>query len=159
MNTMKRNSPNNLSPNQPSDTSESQLSSDPLNKADALWDLLDQASERKADAFFARNVVRETRQLTTTQASWTERLAGALFTKKAILPFAAVACMGVIAVNQFKSDEPVTAAQPAPVVTTESGNDDPSTDLAELIIEESLVAAAEDPSQFTHDELVAMVGL
>lgn len=34
----------------------------------------------------------------------------------------------------------------------------PSSALSELVIEETLDAAAEDPTIFTHDEVVAMIG-
>ena len=151
---MKRNSPDRL----PTSGSENKdLNTDPLTRGDELWDVLGKASEQKADAFFARNVVRNVRQLADSKPSWNERLAGMLSVKKVVLPLAAAACIGIVAVTHFGPTQPVDLG-PEPVAQNDP-TEDPSTALAELLIEESLTAAAEDPSQFTHDELVAIVGL
>lgn len=154
MGTMKRRSPDSPRPER-LETADSPA--DPLAKEDALWDLLGEASVREPDAFFARNVVRQTRLLADTESTWGTRLAGFLFSKKAILPLAAATCVGVVAVTQFNQGQPA-GSQTGQIVKSDP-LEDPSTALAELVIEESLVAAAEDPSQFTHDEVVAMVGL
>lgn len=150
MGTMKRRSPDSSPP-------DGQETTDPLGKEDALWSLLGEASGREADAFFARNTVRRARLLADASPPWGTRLAAVFSTRKALLPLAAAACIGAVAVTQLSREQP-PASPPAPVVQADPA-DDASAALAELVIEESLVAAADDPSQFTHDEVVAMVGL
>lgn len=125
---------------------------------DALWDLLGKASEREADPFFSRNVVRAARQLPDALPTWRERVASVFFSKKAILPVAAAACVGIFVVSQLQTGPPATTP-PANDVAHVDTPPEPATALAELVIDESLIAAADDPSQFTHDEVVAMVGL
>jgi hypothetical protein len=161
MDTMKRNSSESLSgklaSNQSSNGSKTAATPDLLKQGDPVWELLGEATERKADTFFARNIVRQTRELSEASPTWSQRLIEIFSTKKILLPIAAAACIGVVAVTQFNSEQP-TINQPAKVADTVPVEDS-STALAELVIEESLVAAAEDPTQFTHDEVVAMIGL
>ena len=149
---MKRNSPEKL----PQKGGQKKVSTDPLNQGDALWNILGEASETKTNAFFARNTVRQARILGETEPNLLDRFRSMFFTPKTILPLAGAACLGIVALTQFSPDQSANTPDTVKVETTTA---ETSMALAELVIEESLTAAAEDPSQFTHDEVVAMIGL
>ncbi|MBT8044503.1 MAG: hypothetical protein KJO79_06080 [Verrucomicrobiae bacterium] len=119
---------------------------------DQLWDLLGEASERQPSAFFARNVVREARLLGSQKPTWQDRITA--FFSPAKLTIGAAACGCALAV--YSMWPTTTPVEPAPVAETTTP--EPSSALAELVIEESLAAAAEDPTLFTRDEVVAMIG-
>ena len=161
---MKRNSDNPPSKSAPQDSLRSSdlgdvstQSNDPWSlqqeQTDPLWNLLGEASNIEPSAFFARNVVRETRLEEKTTASWGTRLV-AFFTPTK-LAIGAAACVCALAVAQM---------WPSPETITETGTiadnslPEPSSDLTELVIGGSLDAAAEDPTIFTRDEVVAMIG-
>lgn len=132
---------------------------EPLEQGDPLWDLLGKASEHEADAFFARNVVRTTRQLTDTTPTWRERIAAILTPKTAAVSLSiTAACVCALFVAQLQNEQPDNT-QPDPGIVQTPPPVDSSTALTDLVIEESLMAAADDPTQFTHDEVVAMIGL
>ena len=60
----------------------------------------------------------------------------------------------ILGIQLWSTDQPAqTTAATAEDIYTE-----PSLTLGELIIEENLNAAAEDPSIYTRDEIVAMIG-
>ncbi len=124
-----------------------------LEQTDATWNLLTQASEREPDMLFARNVVRLTRQLEDAPTTWKTRLASLFAPSRLALGTAACAC-ALLAYAMWPPSEtpdPGIVEQPtAPIA--------PSSALSELLIEETLDAAAEDPTIFTHDEVVAMIG-
>jgi len=134
---------------------------DEWSEDDALWDLLDKASTQEPDTFFARNVVRSARQLETPTLS---RRIAALF-RSPKLVISAAACATILIGYQVWPSTTPSISQPSPVVaqitpvdqTTPSS--DLTTDFSELVIEETLLAAAEDPTIFTRDEVVAMLGL
>ncbi|GEM_PF-2440644 len=136
--------------------SDSDSPTDPMGKDDLLWDLLGEASEQKPNVFFARNVVRETRKLAETQPSWRQLISNVLSTKKVIIPIVATACIALAIITQHQTSQPVTSQSNTVVESTATEDD---TALTDLVINESLTIAADDPSQFTHDEIVAMIGL
>lgn len=124
-----------------------------LEQNDAVWDLLGKASKQEPSAFFARNVVREARLQDDITPSWSSRLAS-LFTPTR-LTLGAAACACALVAYQMRPTPDSNVDSNTIVTAPVTGN---SSDLTELIIEESLDAAAEDPTIFTRDELVAMIG-
>ena len=120
---------------------------------DPLWHLLEKASKKEASPFFARNIIRETRLHAKRSPSLFLRLQSLLTSKR----IASVACICILAAATFEfwpsdqSDETVES------MTLENQTASIST-LSELFIEESLNVAAEDPSIYTRDEIVAMIG-
>ena len=126
---------------------------------DPLWDVLDQASTRKPDAFFARNIVRATRQLS--PPSLSSRLLNFLSSRRmAIGTMGAAACVCVAVTYQFWPTSPQTSVTAPTIAQVQSPQSEKTTtDLSELVIEETLLAAAEDPTIFTRDEVVTMLGL
>ena len=132
---------------------------DPLRQDDALWNLLGNASKQETTPLFARNVVRATRQIKEQPSGWGGKVISFFTPGRALASLAAAACIGLLVVTQLDTSQPVTAPVTSGTATPPATVDESSVALAELIIEESLAAAAEDPSQFTHDELVTIVGL
>ena len=120
---------------------------------DPLWDILGKASNQQPSTFFARNVVRESR-IQKKQAHHPGSGFLAVITP-ARLALSAAACVCIMVAYQlWPSYEPVGKA----AITAQYDTSEPSTTLTELVIQESLKAAAEDPTIFTHDEVVAMIG-
>lgn len=122
-------------------------------KDQQLWDLLGEASQREPSAFFARNVVREARLLGSRNPSWGTRVIGLFSPVKLTVGAAACTC-ALAAYLMWPSAAPI---EPPNVVDTPPT--EPTSPLTELVIEESLAAAAEDPTIFTRDEVVAMIDL
>ena len=137
-------------------TNDSDSPTDPMGKDDLLWDLLGEASEQKPNVFFARNVVRETRKLAETQPSWRQLIINVLSTKKVIIPIVATACIALAIITQHQTLQPSTSPSNVVVVSTTTEDD---TALTDLVITESLTIPADDPSPFTPDEILAMIGL
>ncbi|MGB1874413.1 MAG: hypothetical protein ACPIB0_04885 [Akkermansiaceae bacterium] len=123
-------------------------------QADPVWQLLGNASKREPSNSFARNIVRQARLLPTAPSGRFHQMRS-LFTGPRLVT-AACACALLVAAFQLwpsaQSLDPVASDKIYPVTETSSA-------LSELIIEESLNAAAEDPSIYTRDEIVAMIGL
>lgn len=148
---MKRNTPHS-----PTHTSEDHsVESADWTEGDPVWDLLDQASTRKPNAFFARNVVRSVRQIPIPSLS--SRILGLFRSRRLVLGAAACACV-MITYQTWPTAAPETTA-PAQIVTLVDQSTEPSSDLSELVIQETLLAAAEDPTIFTREEVVIMLGL
>jgi len=120
-------------------------------KNDPVWQLLGNASKQAPSDFFARNIIRETRALA--QPTLATRLQS-LFTPKRLLAVSCSCLLIILGIQLWSTDQPAqTTAATAEDIYTE-----PSLTLGELIIEENLNAAAEDPSIYTRDEIVAMIG-
>jgi hypothetical protein len=120
-------------------------------KNDPVWQLLGNASKKEPSDFFARNIIRETRALA--QPTLATRLQS-LFTPKRLLAVSCSCLLIILGIQLWSTDQPAqTTAATAEDIYTE-----PSLTLGELIIEENLNAAAEDPSIYTRDEIVAMIG-
>ena len=140
---------------------------DPLNQQDPLWDMLGKASKREPDTYFARNVLRAVRTEEVESLTWGQRLSKWLG-GKSLAPMAlssAAACaIAAFAAFQFWPSPSTTPTnitsqnQPANTVTDIATTEE-TTELAEVVIKEGLAAAADDPTMFTHDEVVAMLGL
>lgn len=124
---------------------------------DPVWKLLENASKKEPSAFFARNVTREARLQASAKSSFYQRFK-ALFTTRQIGPalfLSLIVITGFLlwpANNSTQSSD--TAAQQIDTALITAT----ITSLNELIIEESLNAAADDPSIYTRDEIVAMIG-
>jgi len=123
---------------------------------DSMWNLLGKASHQEPDAMFARDIVRKTRLLGRPKATLSGMLAGIFSPLRISLVTAAVAAVVCITgVSHFWPEPP---SSPIPALATLSDTQESAVALTELIISESLSAAAEDPSLFTRDEVVAMIG-
>ena len=121
---------------------------------DPLWHLLEKASKKEASPFFARNIIRETRLHAKHSPSLFFRVPS-LLTGKRIASIACALCFGCRELlssghlaSQIETVDSMTAENQAASTST----------LSELLIEESLNVAAEDPSIYTRDEIVAMIG-
>lgn len=139
-----------------------QAAADEWNASDPLWNLLDQASKPQENAFFARNVVREVRLLEQERPSLSARLTGFFTMPK--LALGAMACGLAIVAWQIipSAGTPQTPGaitqdnteQAIPnVITSEE------TYLSDIVMQDTLTAAAEDPTIFTRDEVAALIGL
>lgn len=112
---------------------------------DPVWNLVDQASTAKASPLFARNVMREIRLGASAPASWWQRLltpvpltAGAL----------AAAAAFAILVSIPRPDASIATVPDAPTASP----------AVEFDLDRSLlIAAAEDPSLFSDEELLALL--
>ncbi len=125
---------------------------------DPVWDLLAQASTREPGEFFARDVVRATREMedTSTFGGLGQRVVS-FFTPRS-MALAAAACVAAMAAYQmWPSSTPTSSTGDAALVAAPPAQET-SLALSEIVIEESLAAAAEDPSLFTQEEVVAMIG-
>ncbi|NWK56622.1 hypothetical protein HW115_13450 [Verrucomicrobiaceae bacterium N1E253] len=126
---------------------------------DPLWDLLSEASDPEPDPFFARNVVRHIRL--EKPEPLRSRLLRLVRSRNFALG-ASSACLCAAMAYQFW---PATQSPPslptdntmveAPIDKTQ----DLTENLSEIVLEETLLAAAEDPSMFTRHEVVSMLGL
>jgi len=159
---MKANSPQSQPTSAQKDAS--QAPAEEWNTSDPVWKLLDQASEPKEDVFFARNVLRTTRNLEQTNPSIGARLAGFFSAPRLALGAAACGC-ALLVWQMMPSADPqqdsgsLTTNDPiANPVAPNNGSAD-VTDLSDLVMIETLSAAAEDPTIFTRDEVVGMLGL
>ena len=118
---------------------------------DPVWNLVEEAKPREAGPFFARNVMREIRLSEEKAAPWWQRLlspkpllAGALGTAAAV---AIIATLG-----------PDTGDSPAIGQTPETPENTPVVqEVDDLLDEELLMAASEDPSAFSDEALVGML--
>ena len=154
---MKRNTPDSTQTAPPAAAKNNPTNHNEWGEDDPLWNLLDQASTQEPDTFFARNVVRSARQLETPSLS--SRISALFRSPK--LALSAAACAAILIGYQVWPNTTPAISQPSPVVAqiTEVDQTDLTTDLSEVVIEETLLAAAEDPTIFTRDEVVAMLGL
>jgi hypothetical protein len=141
----------------PTESQESQTWGPELEQNDPTWNILMQVSKREPDVFFARNVVRLARQLESTPATWRTRMAScaSFFTPRRLALGAAACVCALLAYPMWPT--PKTSGQDI-VESPTQATAPPSSALSELVIEETLDAAAEDPTIFTHDEVVAMIG-
>lgn len=124
---------------------------------DPLWDILGRASEAEAGPFFAKNILRSTRQLPQ-KVSVIHRMKDIL-SPKAFAMSTAAACACIFAVFQIlPSNETTELADNAINQLVTPITETVEFEISEFILQETLLAAAEDLSIFTHDEILAMVG-
>jgi len=118
---------------------------------DPVWDLVDKAPTRPASASFVRKTVQMVREQRRRQTWWQRLLAPVLARPTASMAgLAAAAAAVVLVVNLVQPGE-----QPAGVASFDSpqGNE-----IEEAIATEMLMAAAENPSEFSDQELVCLLG-
>jgi|GEM_PF-1404825 len=120
---------------------------------DPVWSLLSKGSTHEPSSLFARNVIRETRGLEN-QARKASSGFFSIFTPTRLALGAATCALAMASYQMWPGAEAPLA--PGPVASEVQDID--ANSLTELVIEESLNAAAEDPSLFTRDEVVAMIG-
>lgn len=153
--------PQSSHPSSHSETSPS--ADDDWNTPDPLWNLLDNASKTKENVFFVRNLVRETRFLKQDRANLLVRLASLLTVPRIAL--GSIACGVAILTAQLfvpstapqKDTAHLAEAHPAPeaqVINTSN-----ETHLSKIVMHDTLSAAAEDLSIFTHEEVLVMLDL
>lgn len=137
-------------PNKPSDqSSRSNLKEDPL------WDLLGKASECTPSNSFARDIVRTARNLPV-KLGFMARMKGFFLPRVSTGKFALItvaACAGILVTLQVTPDKADT-----PLADSVATQADEPAEISEIIFQETLIAAAADPTIFTHDEVLAMVG-
>ena len=121
---------------------------------DPLWQLLENASKLEPSNSFARNIVRQTRLLPA-KPSWRFLPLRDLITAPRLAASACAFGLLAAAYQLLPSTQTTQRVHSENIQTLQ----DTSSALGELIIEESLHAAADDPSIFTRDEVVAMIGL
>lgn len=129
---------------------------DDWQQGDPVWDILNQASRPEPSPFFARNVVRSTRQLE--KESLASRVISLFRSRRLALGAAACAC-AMITYQMWPAATGPESTPAKDITQTVTPVETTTTDLTELIIEETLIAAANDPSIYTRDEVVAMLGL
>jgi len=152
---MKRNPSSTPSSLPPTSTQPTRQKAEDWDQGDALWDLLSEASETQADPFFARNVVRTVRLQEKSPITAGARVIGFLTSRTLALSAAACACV-MLGYQLWPAPEtPTTAA----VIAQVQPSAETASNLSELVLEETLLAAADDPTMFTRDELVTMLGL
>ena len=130
--------------------------------SDPVWQLLGEANQPQADPFFARNIVRSVRQMELERPSLAARLSGIFSGPR--LALGAISCAAIAAVvwqampsASTQPNAPSIAQPSAPVIIEEVEAE--INYFEDLVMTETLSAAAEDPSIFTRDEVVAMLGL
>jgi hypothetical protein len=151
--------------NSPESQAQQHLTAEPKNTPDAresgyqeeqddpVWSLLGKGSTHEPSSLFARNVIRETRRLEN-PARRASSSFFAIFTPTRLALGAATCALAMATYQMWPGAEAPLA--PGPVVSEVQDID--ANTLTELVIEESLNAAAEDPTLFTRDEVVAMIG-
>lgn len=119
---------------------------------DPVWDLIDKAPTQPASAEFVHKTVQMVREQRQRQSWWQRLLASARNRPSAtIAGMAAAAACVVLAVTALQPKD-----QPAGSVSFDSPQ---AEEIQEAIATEMLMAAAENPSEFSDQELVALLGL
>ena len=148
--------------NQPPASAHKKADLEDWDHGDQLWDILSEASKTKPEPFFARNVVRTVRLKKTSSESTSTRILRFFTSRQVVsanrkLALGAAACACVMLGYQLWPT-PETATT-APTIAQVAQPSETASNLSELVIEETLLAAADDPTMFTRDEVVAMLGL
>lgn len=121
-------------------------------EADPVWDLIDQAPTQPASAEFVRKTVQMVREQRQQQTWWQRWLASARRRPSASIAglAAAAACVAFA----------FTLLPPKDQAPGEITLDSPQAEeIQEAIATEMLMAAAENPSEFSDQELVVLLGL
>ena len=117
-------------------------------EADPVWDLVDKAPTQPASSHFASATVRMVREQEERKSNvwWKQLLAPMPIAGVA----AAAAAIALVASIDFSGNQPST------LVNTPSGAEAEA--IQEVVEVEMLMAAAENPSEFSDQELVALLG-
>lgn len=117
---------------------------------DPVWDLVDQSAPRQAGPLFSRNVMREIRVAEQPSVPWWKRLlASRPLMASSLAAAAAVAILLAVNPDKDTTGSGVTNNDPASVPVAEQ--------LDENLNQELLIAAAEDPSLFSDEQLLALL--
>ncbi|NIP96054.1 MAG: hypothetical protein GWO24_22495 [Akkermansiaceae bacterium] len=113
---------------------------------DPVWNLVDEAKPSKAGPFFVRNVMREVRLAEGKPARWWR----GLLSPKPILAGALGVAAAITIIASLGPEQPEAPGigQTEPTVPSP---------LDELVAEEMLLEAAEDPSAFSDEALMALL--
>ena len=117
---------------------------------DPVWTLLDQAEKPQARPSFVQDVLREVRLSEEASSPWWQALLGSkALVGGALAAAAAVALM--ISLQPNSGTEGVAGGGETPPEV------EPAVPLSTLVEEELLLAASEDPSAFSDEELITML--
>jgi hypothetical protein len=117
---------------------------------DPVWDLVDRAHPQEASPLFSRNVMREIRLAEHSPAPWWKRLLTSRPLIASSLAAAAAVSILVSVNGPGPTDNPgLAGVTPAP--------DTPLAELHDELNQELLKAAAEDPSLFSDEQLLALL--
>ena len=118
---------------------------------DPVWDLLDQSPPREAGPLFSRNVMREIRLAGEKATPWWKRL----LAPRPLLASSLAAAAAVAIIVSVNPEKPGTGG------VAGSDPEDAPTPVAEQLDEtlnqELLIAAAEDPTLFSDEQLLALL--
>lgn len=114
---------------------------------DPVWDVVDQAQPPEASPLFSRNVMREIRLLEAPTPWWKRFLASKPLIASSLAAAAAVAIL--IAVNPNDPASGITDGSTPDSATVAALHDE--------LDQELLIAAAEDPSLFSDEQLLALL--
>lgn len=136
------------------------IQSDHQKESDPLCNILEKVSSKEPSPFFARNVIRETRKLS--QKPTLRFRIKELFSapRVALGTISLCICSFLIYQTLHQETQQNIASSPPTIEvdTAAESSDSENFKMSEFIIEETLIAAADNPSLFTHDEVLAMVG-
>jgi hypothetical protein len=117
---------------------------------DPVWDLVDRAQPLEANPLFSRNVMREIRLAEDSAIPWWKRLlASKPLVASSLAAVAAVAILVSVNTNSPTTNGGLTGIEP--------GQEAPLAELNEELDQELLMAAAEDPSLFSDEHLLALL--
>jgi hypothetical protein len=117
---------------------------------DPVWDLVDRAQPLEANPLFSRNVMREIRLAEDSAIPWWKRLlASKPLVASSLAAVAAVAILVSVNTNSPATNSGLTGVEP--------GQEAPLAELNEELDQELLMAAAEDPSLFSDEQLLALL--
>lgn len=122
---------------------------------DPVWNLIDQARPREASPLFARKVLREIRLAEAKPLPWWRRSVPAI--PLAIGSFAAAAVVALLlslTAPPDQGDHPTKLADTTPPSSASPGS---SAAFNQAFERELLIAAAEDPSLFSDEQLLALL--
>lgn len=118
-----------------------------LDEKDALWQLLGESSPQQASPLFSRNILRKIRLQEEAKPFWKK-----FFRPQFVLPVTAASLIALACVPLLTSPDASSPETVSGSLVTEQ----PST-LVSYLDEELLLAAADEPSLFSDDEVIAML--
>lgn len=117
---------------------------------DPVWDLVDRAQPQEASPLFSRNVMREIRLAEHGPAPWWKRL----LTSRPLIASSLAAATAVAILVSVKGSGP---ADNSGLADLPPALDTPLAELHDELNQELLMAAAEDPSLFSDEQLLALL--
>ena len=131
----------------PNNDPSNELKNVSLAENDPLWELLNESPAPEASPFFSRNILREIRAEEQQKTSlW-----------KAFLSFRPAVAMGLTVAVALSCIPLILSSQDSKSRATASLTPTSNTSLVNYLDEELLLAAADEPSLFSDDEVIAML--